>query len=115
MADHLLPVMLSSAEKRALDVISDWPWASLAELAGLMDITPQRAPKVVIPIGSLRLVTRPTDADGRLALTDRGLAMLARRDRTSVAVARKRLSVAAEDPTAPIEWRGVIYDRATVT
>ena len=112
MADHLLPVMLSSAEKRALDVISDWPWASLAELAGLMDITPQRASQVVIPIEGLRLVTRPTDADGRLALNDRGLAMLARRDRTSVAVARKRLSVAAEDPTAPLAWRNVSGGRS---
>ena len=38
--------------------------------------------------------------------------MLARRDRTSVAVARKRLSVAAEDPTAPLEWRNVTGGRS---
>ena len=42
-----------------------------------------------------------------LALTDRGLALLARRDRTSVGAARKRWSIEPTDPGAPIEWRKV--------
>ena len=70
--DHMLPVTLSSAEKRALDLISDWPWIALGELAGLMGVTPQRASQIVIPIEGFGLATRPRDAGGRLALTDRG-------------------------------------------
>ena len=41
----------------------------------------------------------------RLALDDRGLAMLARRDRAAVGAARKRWSVAPIDPQAPLTWR----------
>ena len=36
ISDHMLPVILKSAEKRALDLVSDWPWVALQELAGLM-------------------------------------------------------------------------------
>ena len=39
--------------------------------------------------------------------TDRGLALLSHRDRTSVGVARKRWSAAPVDPGAPHEWRNV--------
>ncbi len=107
VTDRMLPVMLRPAEKRALDLISDWPWIALQELAGLMDVTPQRASQIVIPIEGFGLAARPRDAGGRLALTDRGLAFLARRDRTSVAVARRRWSVAPEDYGAPFEWRNL--------
>ena len=107
VTDRMLPVMLRPAEKRALDLISDWPWIALQELAGLMDVTPQRASQIVIPIEGFGLAARPRDAGGRLALTDRGLAFLARRDRTSVAVARRRWSIAPEDYEAPFEWRNL--------
>ena len=107
MTDRMLPVMLRPAEKRALDLISDWPWISLQELAGLMDVTPQRASNIVIPLEGFGLAARPREAGGRLALTDRGLALLARRDRTSVAVARSRWSIALEDMEGPLEWRNV--------
>ena len=43
----------------------------------------------------------------RLALSDRGLAMLARRDRTSVATALRRWSVEPMDHEAPVTWRNV--------
>ena len=105
--DHMLPVLLKPVEKRALDLISDWPWIALGELAGLMNVSPQRASQVVIPIEGFGLAARLRNAGGRLALTDRGLAMLARRDRTSVAVARKRWSIAPEDYEAPLEWRNL--------
>ena len=39
---HMLPVLLKPAEKRALDLISDWPWVALKELAGLLDVSPPR-------------------------------------------------------------------------
>ncbi len=94
MTDQMLPVMLRPAEKRALDLISDWPWIALGELAGLMDVTPPRASNIVIPLEGFGLAAR-------------GLALLARRDRTSVAVARSRWSIAPEDFEGPLEWRNV--------
>ena len=112
MADHMLPVTLKPAEKRALDLIFDWPWIALGELAGLMGISPQRASQVVNPLEGFNLVARPRDAGARLALTDRGLALLARRDRTSVAAARRRLSVAPVDSTAPYGWRNLTGSRS---
>ena len=105
--DHMLPVLLKPVEKRALDLISDWPWIALKELAGLMGVSTQRVSQGVIPLEGFGLVARPPETGGRLTLTDRGLALLARRDRTSVAVARKRWSVAPEDYEAPFEWRNV--------
>ena len=112
MADHMLPVVLKSAEKLALDLVYDWPWIALSELAGLMGVSPQRASQLVNPLEGFRLVVRHREAGGRLALTDRGLALLARRDRTSVAVARRRLSVAREDATAPYSWRNLSGSRS---
>ena len=87
--DHMLPVLLKPIEKRALDLISDWPWIALKELAGLMGVSTQRVSHGVIPLEGFGLAARPRGAGGRLALTDRGLALLARRDRTSVAVAKQ--------------------------
>ena len=58
IADHLLPVFLKPSEKRALDLISDWPWIALADLAGLLGVTPQRASQLVNPLEGFRLVER---------------------------------------------------------
>ena len=107
MADYLLPLFLKPAEKRALDLISDWPWIALGELAGLMGVSPQRASQLVNPLEGFGLAARLPEADRRMALTDRGLSLLARRDRTSVGVAKKRWSVGLEDPRADFEWRNV--------
>ena len=106
--DHLLPVLLKSAEKRALDLVSDWPWLSVKELAGMLGVSKPQAPaQVVNPLVGFGLVARSGEAGGRLALTDRGLALLARRDRTSLGVAKKRWSVAPQDPQAGCDWRNV--------
>ena len=105
--DHLLPVLLKSAEKRALDLVSDWPWVSLKELAGLLGVSQPRASQVVNPLVGFGLVARPREAGGRLGLTERGLALLAHRDRTSLGVAKKRWSIAAEDARADCDWRNV--------
>ena len=104
MSDHMLPVILKSAEKLALDLVSDWPWIALQELAGLMGVSPQRASQLVNPLEGFGLVSRPRDAGGRIVLTDRALTLLARRDRTSVGVAKGRWSVALEDAETP--WSG---------
>ena len=110
--DHMLPVLLKPAEKRALDLISDWPWIALKELAGLMGVSPQRASQIVIPLEGFGLAARPRDAGGRLALTDRGLSLLARRDRTSVGVAKGRWSITLLDAEAHAEWRNVSGGRS---
>ena len=107
MADHLLPLFLKPAEKRALDLVSDWPWIDLGELAGLMGVSPQRASQLVNPLEGFGLAARIPEAGRRMALTDRGLSLLARRDRTSVGVAKKRWSIALEDPKGDFEWRNV--------
>ena len=48
----------------------------------------------------------------RLALSDRALALLARRDRTSVGTARRRWGVAPIDPLALLIWRNVSGSRS---
>ena len=103
----MLPVILKSAEKRALDLVSKWPWIALQELAGLMGVSPQRASQLVNPLEGFGLVNRPRDAGGRIVLTDRALTHLARRDRTSVGVAKRRWSVAPEDAEGPPGWRNL--------
>ena len=62
--DHMLPVLLKSAEKRALDLISDWPWIALKELAGLLDVSAQRASRIVILLEGFGQASAPaTRAD----------------------------------------------------
>ncbi|MCY4582952.1 MAG: helix-turn-helix domain-containing protein [Chloroflexi bacterium] len=111
-SDQMLPFLLKPAEKRALDLIADWPWVSLRALAGLMGVSPQRVSQSVNPLEGFGLVARPHGAGCRLAPTDRGLALLARRDRTSVAMAKRRWSIALGDAKAPFEWRNVTGGRS---
>ena len=111
-AGHMLPVTLKPAEKRALDLVFDWPWITLSELAGLLGVSPQRASQLVNPLEGFRLAVRPREAGGRLAISDRGLGLLARRDRTSVAAARKRWSVAPEGAKTPFAWRSLAGSRS---
>ena len=105
--DCLLPAVLRPAEKRAIDLIGDWPWIALGDLAGLMGVSPQRVSQVVVPLEALKLAVRPGGANGRLALTDRALTMLARRDRTSVSMAKGRWSAAPLFPGTPYDWTNV--------
>ena len=107
LPDHMLPALLKPAEKRALDLLSDWPWISRKDLAGLMDVSEPRVSQLVTPLEGFGLAARLSAAGRRLALTDGGLAVLARRDRASVGVARRRWSVTPEDPEAPFSWRNV--------
>ncbi len=105
--DCLLPALLRPTAKRAIELVSDWPWISVRDLAGLMGVSRQRANQVVISLEALRLVVRPPESGGRLALTDRALAMLARRDRASLSMARGRWSAAPRSPGAPFHWTNV--------
>ena len=104
---HLLPVLLKPGEKRALDVLSDWPWITLKYLAGLLGVSAPRVSQLLIRLEALGLVTRILASGRRLALTGEGLSLLARRDRTSVGAARRRWSADSLDPEGPPEWRNV--------
>ena len=107
-ADHLLPIILKSAEKRALDFVSDWPWISPKHLAGLMGVSEPRISQTLNPLEGLGLAVRHRNVQGRITLTDRGIALLARRDRTSVGLAKRRWSSATLDQAGPISWQTVV-------
>ena len=106
------PALLKPAEKRALDLLADWPWLLQKDLAGLLGVSETRVSHTVNPLEGLGLITRSADSGGRLALTDKGLALLARRDRASVGVARKRWSVSPLDANAALDWRNVSGGRS---
>jgi len=93
---HLLPVLLRPAEKRALDLLADWPWLTREDLAGLLDASKQRVSQLTAALERLGLVTAVRRDTRRLALTDRGLKLLARRDRVSTGEARQRWSVGTD-------------------
>lgn len=107
-ADHILPTLLRPSEKRALDALHDWPWIESQDLAGVLGITRQRLSQLVRRLDGFGLLS---GVDGsrprRLAVSDRGLAMLARRDRTAVGAARKQWSAEPMDDGAPLSWRNV--------
>ena len=103
--DHLLPVLLRPAEKRALDLLADWPWLSRDDLAGLLDVTRPRASQLTAALERPGLVTAVNRDARRLALTDRGLKLLARRDRVSTGEARQRWSVSADGDGASVSGR----------
>ncbi len=107
-SDHLLPTLLRPSEKWALDALNDWPWSTCEDLAGMLGITRQRLSQIVRRLDGFELLSpsgmcRPR----RLALSDRALALLARRDRTAVGAARKQWSVEPIDDDAPLSWRNV--------
>ena len=103
--DHLLPVLLLPAEKRALDLLADWPWLTRDDLAGLLDVSRPRSSQLTAALERLGLVTALNRDARRLALTDRGLKLLARRDRVSTGEARQRWSVGADGDGARVSGR----------
>ncbi len=110
--DHMLPVLLKSAEKRALDLVFDWPWISRDDLSGFLGVSGSRVVQLVNSLERLGLLAGFKEKDGRLALTDRGLALLARRDRTAFAEARGRWSVTPVRPQGSMDWRNISGGRS---
>ncbi len=111
--DRLLPAMLKPVEKRALSIVADWPWLSLAHLGDIMGLKRSRLSEVVGRLAQLSLVLdAPVDGRRRLAATDRALAALARADRASVGAARQRWNPAPFDPDQPLTWRNVSGTRS---
>ena len=105
--DWLLPALLRPAAKRLLDLLHDWPGIAPECLRGLIGVSRARLYEIMAPLSKAGLVRRVSIEGQRLALADRGLALLARRDRTSVGAARKRWSVESINPGAPEDWRNV--------
>ena len=105
--DWLLPALLKPAEKRLLDLISDWPGIAPDHARGLLGVSRARLYEIMAHLSEAGLVGRVAIEGRRLALTDRGLALLARRDRASVGAARKRWSVESVNPGLPLTWRNV--------
>ena len=111
--DWALPAILKTTDKRTLDLLSDWPWIAPAHLGELLGVKRSRLSEVLVRLERLELIVDlHVDGSRRLALTDRGLALLARRDRVSVGAARKRLSISSLDPEAPLDWRNVAGGRS---
>ena len=105
--DHQLPALLKPAEKRTLDLLFDWPWITSVDLRRLMGFSGARLGQIMTPLLNAGLVRRVSFEGRRLALTDRGLSLLARRDRTSVGTAKKRWSAAPLEAEAQSDWRNV--------
>ena len=104
---HLLPALLKPAEKRTLDILSDWPWITSVDLCQLLGFSKARLSQVVVPLERAGLVRRPFAEGRRLALTDSAIDLLARRDRAAVGAARKRWSTTGLDSQSPTDWRRV--------
>ena len=105
--DWLLLALLKPAEKRLLDLISDWPGIAPDHARGLLGVSRARLHEIMAHLSEAGLIGRVAIEGRRLALTDRGLALLARRDRASVGAARKRWSVESVNPSLPLTWRNV--------
>ncbi len=102
----LLPALLRPAQKRALDVIADWPWIGRDGLAALLGVSRPRASQLMARLEQLDLALR---SGGRLVPSDRGLALIARRDRASVGAAWRRWSAGTADLR---NWRDVPGSRS---
>ncbi len=106
-ADWMLPALLKPTEKRVLDLLCDWPWITPAHLGVLLGLGRSRLSAIVQRLEAMGLLVDSAVAGRRrLGLSDRGLAVLSRRDRASVGDARKRWSIAPLDPGAA-GWRNV--------
>ncbi len=106
--NHLLPVLLKPADKRMLDCLADWPWATVDDLCGFLELSDSRVWRRAARLESLGLVARSLlGGKRRLALGRRGLTLLARRDRASVTTALSRWSVQDPDGEPAAHWREV--------
>jgi len=99
-------------EKRAVDLLADWPWLSSRHLGAMLGLKRSRLSQITIRLTEFGLlVDVAVDGQRRLSLSDRGLVMLARPDRTPSRHARRRWSALPRDPGAPLDWRNVAGTR----
>ena len=106
--DWTLAASLGPSEKHALDLLADWPWLRLDHLAALLGVRRTRLGQLLQKIGDAGLIVRAQVASRtRLALSNRGLALAARRDRASVGELRRRWSIELITQDDGFEWRNV--------
>ena len=105
---HLLPVLLKPAEKRMLDCLADWPFITVKDLCGVLDLSDSRVWRLAARLDGLGLVsTVLLEGQRRLGLSRGGLSLLGRRDRVSVSRAIQRWSVEPEDGESTVIWRDI--------
>ncbi len=111
--DHLLPAVLKPTEKDVLDRLADWPWVAAEDLSGIIGLSPSRTSSLCLHLTRLGLVSRISlQGRRRLALSRRGLTLLARRDRASVSRAVQRWSAGAVEDNGAVVWRSVPGSRS---
>ena len=111
--NHLLPSILKPSDKRVLDTLADWPWIAPRDVEGLLGVARPRFSQLTSRLRRLGLTTLVSvGGERRMALSDRGLSLLAHRDRTSVGIAFKRWSARPIDPESPMTWRNVAGTRS---
>ena len=99
VSDHLLSAVLIPADKRMLDHLADWPWIAPSDLGGLTGLSRSGVSRLTSRLGRLGLVCAVSlSGQRRLALSHRGLALLARRDRASVSVTIRRWPLSRRIP-----------------
>lgn len=103
-----LPAALKPSEKNAIDVVLDWPWIAPDHLGALLGVRRSRTSHLLDRLCRLGIVEKFRIAGGpAIAVTDRGIALVGRRDRVSVGALKNRLSVASCNPENGLEWRAV--------
>ena len=108
VSDHLLSAVLKPADKRMLDHLADWPWIAPSDLGGLTGLSRSGVSRLTSRLGRLGLVCAVSlSGQRRLALSHRGLALLARRDRASVSVTIRRWGVETDTGEIASSWRSV--------
>ena len=105
---HLLPALLKPAEKRMLDCLADWPFITVKDLCGVLDLSDSRVWRLAARLEGLGLVsTVLLEGQRCLSLSRGGLSLLGRRDRVSVSRAIQRWSVEPEDGESTVTWREI--------
>ena len=98
--------MMTSAEKRFLDVLHDWPLSKRQHYMSVMDVSASRLTdmfRAVSDMGFVEVIRTGRSDVKRYALSDAGLTYLCRRDRTEVRAKLDKLSVSEGDDG---EFRG---------
>lgn len=98
--DYELPLLLSPSEKQILDLVAAWPLMTIANATDFLGITRQGVEKALGTPARLGLLDYIIPAESRasaLALSDRGLLTLARRDRLPTQHTLHHWSVARPD------------------
>ncbi len=104
---YALPAILRPSDKHVLDMIADWPCIGIENLRTLLDLHPTWLSQILGRLRDGGLVNRFYASGIRLAVTDRGLALLARRDRASVGTARRRWSISESGDELSRGWDAV--------